>query len=83
MAEGPFSPRFIRESDAAAFLALRPRTLRRFRQQGLVPFHRFGRAVCYSLQDLVSFAESRKRTVPRTEPTSESLRRKPTQGARP
>lgn len=57
------TPRFVREGAAALYLALRPRTLRRFRKQGLIPFHLLGRAVCYSLEDLDRFADSRKRSA--------------------
>jgi hypothetical protein len=49
----------LREHDAAALLALKPTTLRRWRLEGKGPrFRKIGRAVRYHLDDLASFIDS-------------------------
>ena len=50
------APRFLRETDAAAYLDLAPKTIARWRRAGAGPtFHRFGSAVRYAVADLDAF----------------------------
>lgn len=49
-------PHLMRETDAAAYLGLAPKTLSRWRWAGRGPaFHKLGSAVRYSVQDLEAF----------------------------
>lgn len=52
--------RLLRERDAADLLAVCPRTLRKWRQEGKIEFALIGSAIRYSLADLHAFiAESK------------------------
>lgn len=52
--------RFLTNSEAAAYLRLSPRTLEKHRILGGGPrFRKFGRAVRYHIDDLVSWASAR------------------------
>ena len=54
----PYMPQAL----AATFLGLSPRTLERFRVEGRGPaFLKLGRRVVYSRDDLVKWAEARRR----------------------
>jgi len=54
------TPRYLTNSEAAAFLRLSPRTLEKQRVIGGGPrFHKFGRRVMYALADLESWAGER------------------------
>lgn len=51
------TPQFLRETEAAEFLGLAPKTLSRWRWAGRGPaFRKFGSAVRYSVEDLTRFA---------------------------
>lgn len=50
-------PNLLTEDEAAAVLRMCPRTLRKARQAGELPFVRFGRIVRYSESDLAQFIE--------------------------
>ena len=50
----------LTEPQAAAHLAICPRTLRKARQQGQVTYVLFGRAVRYTLDDLAAFVDSHR-----------------------
>ncbi len=54
-------PRYITAVEAAQILGLAPQTLanQRFRRVGL-PYHRFGRAIRYNVQDVLQYAESHR-----------------------
>lgn len=65
--QGPFQSKLLTEHEAADFLRLSVKTLRKQRCEGahanglpLVPFVRLGRAVRYDLLDLQRFVESCK-----------------------
>jgi hypothetical protein len=54
------APRYLTNSEAAAFLRLSPRTLEKQRVIGGGPrFHKFGRRVMYALADLEAWASAR------------------------
>ncbi|WP_343577813.1 helix-turn-helix domain-containing protein [Pseudomonas sp.] len=54
------APRYLTNSEAAAFLRLSPRTLEKQRVIGGGPrFHKFGRRVMYALADLEAWAGER------------------------
>lgn len=54
------APRYLTNSEAAAFLRLSPRTLEKQRVIGGGPrFHKFGRRVMYALADLEAWASER------------------------
>lgn len=53
------TPNLVRETEAAAYLGLAPKTLSRWRWSGKGPaFHKFGSSVRYSINDLDSFITS-------------------------
>lgn len=53
---------YMPQTQAATFLGLSPRTLERFRVEGRGPaFLKLGRRVVYSRDDLVEWAEARRR----------------------
>lgn len=53
-------PRYLTNSEAAAYLRLSPRTLEKHRVIGGGPrFHKFGRRVMYALADLEAWASER------------------------
>lgn len=54
-------PLLFTEDEAAARLAICPRTLRKARQAGRLSYILIGRAVRYSLADLEAFIDSRRR----------------------
>lgn len=54
------TPRYLTNSEAAAYLRLSPRTLEKHRVIGGGPrFHKFGRRVMYALADLEAWAGER------------------------
>ncbi len=54
------APRYLTNSEAAAFLRLSPRTLEKQRVIGGGPrFHKFGRRVMYALADLEAWTSAR------------------------
>ncbi len=54
---------YLNQTDAGAFLGLSPRTLERFRVDGRGPrYLKLGRRVAYAREDLMSWAESRRRS---------------------
>lgn len=54
------TPRYLTNSEAAAYLRLSPRTLEKHRVIGGGPrFHKFGRRVMYALADLEAWARER------------------------
>ncbi|CAH0210636.1 hypothetical protein SRABI70_01979 [Pseudomonas sp. Bi70] len=56
----PSTPRYLTNSEAAAYLRLSPRTLEKHRVIGGGPrFHKFGRRVMYALADLEAWARER------------------------
>ena len=58
--------RLLTEAEAAETLQLCPRTLRKARQDGALPFHQFGRTIRYSAADIQRFIE-RARECPSTD----------------
>ncbi len=55
--------RYLTQEQAGAFLGLSPRTLERFRVSGRGPSYlKLGRRVAYSCEDLIAWAESRRRS---------------------
>lgn len=55
-------PTYLPTTDAAQYLGLSPRTLEKYRVTGGGPlFHKFGRRVLYSEEDLATWAESKRR----------------------
>ncbi|WP_406693342.1 helix-turn-helix domain-containing protein [Sphingomonas cannabina] len=59
-------PALLTEDEAADALKLCPRTLRKQRQAGRLPYVLIGRAIRYTLDDLTQFVES-SRQCPSTE----------------
>jgi predicted DNA-binding transcriptional regulator AlpA len=54
---------YLNQAAAAAFLGLSERTLERFRLDGRGPkYHKLGRRVAYTREDLVAWADSRRRS---------------------
>lgn len=60
------TPRFLRTKQAAAYLAVSPRTLRRLAQNGSIPIVQVneGAPWLFDIADLNRFALSRKRDSP-------------------
>lgn len=56
-------PALISESEAAAIVRACPRTLRKARQSGHLPFVKIGRTICYTESDLQTFIESSKQCL--------------------
>jgi len=53
--------KFLNPKDVAKLLSLYPQSLANWRCKGKnLPYAKIGRAVRYSLQDVIKFAESRK-----------------------
>ena len=53
---------FMNTKETAEFLCISPRTLDRFRVQGGGPVYRkFGGRVVYAIEDILKWADSRKR----------------------
>jgi phage terminase Nu1 subunit (DNA packaging protein) len=49
----------VTETKAAELIAVKPRTLRRWRNDGTVPYRRFGKLVRYHIPSLLDWAASR------------------------
>jgi hypothetical protein len=55
------APVYLNDRDAAAFIAMRPQTLRNWRQDNKgPPYIKVGRAVRYSVVDLIAYMEAHK-----------------------
>ena len=56
------NPKFLREEEAAQMLAISVKTLRAWRLRGgTLIFHKFGRAVRYSVADLKDYVDATAR----------------------
>lgn len=53
-------PALISEQEAAAIVRACPKTLRKARQAGHLPFVKIGRTICYTESDLETFIERAK-----------------------
>lgn len=60
MSQGEIQPRYLNNTEAAAYLKLSPRTLEKQRVVGGGPrFRKFGRRVLYAIADLDAWADER------------------------
>lgn len=60
MSQSEIQPRYLNNTEAAAYLKLSPRTLEKQRVLGGGPrFRKFGRRVLYAIRDLDAWADER------------------------
>ncbi len=50
---------YFSQKEACAFLSIHQSTIIRWRKQNLVPYHRIGKAIMYSKNELVLFARTK------------------------
>lgn len=64
MPDGRPAPSVLDEDQAAAFLQIKPRTLRQYRNERLLRGFKYGRAVRYNVEELDRFRKSRQEVDP-------------------
>lgn len=53
------SDTYFSQKEACEFLSIHPSTIIRWRKQNLIPYHRIGKAIMYSKNELVLFARTK------------------------